>query len=64
MAKKRFVNFSDRRSVVVDGKWAYEDYVRGPVRVMAVAEGYAMVRFSGAMPFCIAEKRIIEEVTP
>ena len=33
-----------------DGEWTYETQ-RFPVRVMAVAEGYAMVRRPRAMPF-------------
>mgnify|MGYP000535323914 CR=1 FL=1 len=29
-----------------------------PVRVMARAEGYAMVRFKGCMPFVVSEKEL------
>ena len=32
------------------------DIVREKVRVMCRAEGYAMVRRKGAMPFCVPEK--------
>lgn len=28
------------------------------VRIMAIAEGYAMVRRKGAMPFCVPLKRL------
>lgn len=33
----------------------WEDRI-GPIRVMGVVEGYAMVRRPGAMPFCIPLK--------
>ena len=40
---------------LVAGKWTYRTQV-DRVRVMARAEGYAMVRFPGAMPFVAPEK--------
>lgn len=39
------------------GGWEYETQRRS-VRVMAVAEGYAMVRLKGAMPYVCSIKEI------
>lgn len=39
--------------------WIYETE-RRPVRVMAVAEGYAMVRRKGAMPYVCSCKEIVQ----
>jgi hypothetical protein len=40
-----------------DGKWTYETLI-SEVRVMAIAEGYAMVRAKGGMPFVVNEKNL------
>ncbi len=34
-----------------------------PVRVMAVAEGYALVRHKGCMPFVLPTKRMLDLYT-
>lgn len=40
-----------------NGKWEYQDRER-EVRVMARAEGYAMVRLKGCMPYVAPEKEL------
>ena len=40
-----------------DGRWIYQ-YHEWAVRVMATAEGYAMVRRSRAAPFVVREKEL------
>ena len=40
-----------------DGKWTHRTLI-DTVRVLARAEGYAMVRLKGAMPFVVSEKRL------
>lgn len=40
-----------------NGKWVYETVER-EVRVMARAEGYAMVRLKGAMPTVVPEREL------
>lgn len=42
---------------LVGGIWYYKTEIRS-VRVMATAEGYAMVRFKGAAPFVCREKEL------
>ena len=43
------------RKVPKDGKWV-EETEEFQVRVLAVAEGWAMVRRPRANPFCVSEK--------
>lgn len=59
MAKKEFAVYHRVVRGVVNGRWADTTRLER-VRVMARAEGYAMVRFPGAMPFVVSEK----ELTP
>jgi hypothetical protein len=47
--------------VIKDGKWASET-IKNEVRVMAFAEGYAMVRYKGCTPFAVPEKNL--EILP
>lgn len=49
--------YSQRRPKAFDGKWSYET-VEYEVRVMARAEGWAMVRRKGCMPFVASEKEL------
>jgi hypothetical protein len=58
MAKKPEIVIHDRVVVIVlKGKFAQE--IRPEeVRVMARAEGYALVRKKGAMPFAVREKTL------
>jgi hypothetical protein len=44
-------------TVVVNGKWVNET-TPIDVRVMARAEGYAMVRRKGCLPFAVSEKQL------
>ena len=53
MSKREFAMLTESVSAVREGKFVREQQVRGPVRVMCRAEGYAMVRFKGAMPFVV-----------
>ena len=47
------------RSQIVNGKWrVIESIDPDPVRIMALTEGYAMVRYKGAMPFVVPVKRL------
>ncbi len=48
-----------KTTVVVDGKWS-EEIERRVVRVMAIAEGYAMVRQKGCIPY-VAPLKELEE---
>lgn len=41
----------------VQGKWTHET-VESEVRVMAEAEGYAMVRHKGCVPFAVRLKEL------
>lgn len=40
--------------------WQRVTVVDGPVRIMAEAEGYSMVRRKGCMPFAIQTKDILK----
>ncbi len=42
---------------LVNGKWTYKTMI-STVRVMARAEGYAMVRNPGARPFVVRENEL------
>lgn len=57
MAKKILAKLSLKHPYLEAGKWKYTIQV-SQVRVMAISEGYAMVRSKGAMPFCVREKDI------
>lgn len=45
-----------------NGAWEHET-VEFEVRIMATAEGYAMVRRKGAMPFVCQEKELSDRST-
>jgi hypothetical protein len=45
------------------GKWTHITSTR-VVRLMAQAEGYAMVRNQGCMPFCVSVKKLTKYVPP
>ena len=54
---KEFAKLTRERLIVIGGKFVTEpESFR--VRVMARAEGYAMVRRPGAMPFVVSEKNL------
>ena len=57
MAKKEMAQLRRKRSAVVDGRWKLVEEV-SEVRVLARAEGYAMVRFKGCAPFVVQEKEL------
>ena len=52
--KREFAVLTRTRLELVAGKLTNET-TTGVVRVMARTEGYAMVRFKGAMPFVVSE---------
>lgn len=59
-----YCTFINRRIIPskVKGKvWETQEYVDGPIKVMAEVDGYAMVRRKGCMPFVIPSKDIIRE---
>lgn len=59
MAKKEFAIYL--RTIRVrqdDGKWTDVVMSEHRVRVMARAEGYAMVRNQNCMPFVVSEKEL------
>ena len=54
---KEFAKLTRERLIVIGGKFVTEpESFR--VRVMARAEGFAMVRRPGAMPFVVSEKNL------
>lgn len=56
MAKaKEFAIYGRRVPFIADGRFC-EEIRPERVRVMARAEGYAMVRLPGAMPFVVSDK--------
>ena len=56
MNKEKFMELRRQQPThMKDGKWVYEGEV-STVRVMARAEGYAMVRHKGCVPFVVSEK--------
>lgn len=58
MTKREFAYLARTFPVaLVSGKWTYRTQV-DTVRVMSRAEGYAMVRLKGAMPFVVSEKAL------
>lgn len=57
MTKKRFAIHHAKRVAVVDGRIVGVTDPR-KVRVMAIAEGYAMVRRRGAMPYVASVKEL------
>lgn len=60
MAKKEFAIYLRKGRVRQDdGKWKDVVVDERRVRVMARAEGYAMVRNPGCMPFVVSEKELV-----
>jgi hypothetical protein len=55
--KREFAVYRRVDLEVVNGKWA-DRSTDVEVRVMARAEGYAMVRNKGCMPFVVSEKHL------
>ena len=62
MSKRIFAQYARKEYDMVLRKW----YLCKPerVRVMVIAEGYAMVRHSGCMPFIVQEKELQIEAKP
>lgn len=58
--KKEYATYMRPKHVLEQGKWRKE-IVPQQVRVMARAEGYAMVRLTGMAPFCVSEKELVSE---
>lgn len=56
--KKTYATYNKKVYEAVNGIIQFQ-IVPIDVRVMAIAEGYAMVRRKGAMPFCCLEKDLI-----
>lgn len=52
-----------KRSIVVKGKIGWEDE-EIPVRLMAQADGYSMVRRKGCMPFVCSSKYLKQPTDP
>ncbi len=62
MSKKEYRVLTETRpDKFTKGKWTYINSTR-VVRLMAQAEGYAMVRNQGCMPFCVSVKNLTEYV--
>ncbi len=40
------------------GVWSYKP--KGPFRIIGIVDGYAVARFSRAMPFCVAVSDLME----
>jgi hypothetical protein len=54
--KREMAKYMREKPVALkQGRWQYET-ITSTVRVMARAEGYAMVRHKGAMPFVVSER--------
>lgn len=55
------VMFEHKYPELEKGKMVWKTTVRGPVRIMAQAEGYAMVRRPGCAPFVIKADQILSD---
>ena len=58
MGRKAILN---RPNIVVRGGKFVEEREEMEVRIMAIAEGYAMVRRKGCLPFVCMEKELEEQ---
>lgn len=57
MSKKEFATYHREEVAIAGGKFV-RAVTQHQVRVMARAEGYAMVRNPGCMPFVVSEKKL------
>ena len=58
--KKHFSMYAKDIYVVENGKFVSNKAAPELVRIMAIAEGYAMVRFPCCIPFIVSEKDLQE----
>ena len=55
--KKQMAKYTRRVPTLKQGRWSHDE-VTTEVRVLAVAEGYAMVRRKGTGPFVVSVKEL------